>query len=62
MRATKRTSKLKSHKEVAPALGAVGILSLAGGASAATVPPSHPPPSELRQGISSCYTRKRSLI
>ena len=47
MRATKRTSKLKSHKEVAPALGAVGILSLAGGASAATVPPSHPPPSEF---------------
>ena len=31
MRATKRTSKLKSHKDVAPALGAVGILSLAGG-------------------------------
>jgi hypothetical protein len=40
MLTTKRTSKRKSHKEALPVLGAVGMsLSLAGGASAATVVP-----------------------
>ena len=48
MPTTKRTSKRKSHKGTAPVLGAVGMsLSLAGGASAAVVPPVDLPSRQL---------------
>ena len=51
MPTAKRTSKRKSHKEAAPVLGAVGMsLSLAGGASAATVPAADTPPREVAPG------------